>query len=723
MIKKVFFTLLFILSIGHCLSLSAQGSYSLYVGDRQLVTCPSPPGNAAISQTAWGSSGAHLKVEQSSKFSCYVTVTEYFTGTEQVRCDYYYYWYDRYGHMFTKHATTYYNFTCRAVTITPSQTSMTLNVGEGKYLEYTYSPSNVYPKPVIRMQSQNSTIATVNYDGYVRGVEPGTTSIVLINNAGPNVTCQVVVRSVNPTSVSLPSSLQAYVGESTSLTPTVYPSNAQTKFTWYSKDNSIAQVSSNGSVTGIKEGSTQVYAVSANGLRTNDCHVNVNYRTPTSVSLNTTSYSLPITHTYTLKASVAPSNARYNLTWSVNRDDVVSITQDGVVTALKEGTAVVTVQTDNGRSAKCTITVPPNPSSISIPSKIALTWGKKRKLKYTFSPSNAYYKLSWSSNNTSVVQVDQNGQLTARGAGTADVKVRTQNGKEAVCRVEVDVPVFVFKAWMRSQDAVTIGLEEHPKVSYADGKLLLETRSRRIEMDTAQVHKMTLENQTVDRMPQQILMDSELELPIKTTKQLVATLLPKDYDIETQLRWKSQSPDVVSVSSTGLVKAVAPGEAEVSVTASNGCSAICHVSVPEPSYHLFLWLKDGRYDSYQFSDKPQITYSDGKLVVNTKVGEYSYVQEQVHKITLSDSSTPIVSGIASNSVISSKSQMSRPSADEIRMQGMLPGEKVYVYNVNGILSKVFTASAQGNISITLLQFAPGIYILKSKTTTYKIIKK
>ena len=111
-------------------------------------------------------------------------------------------------------------------------------------------------------------------------------------------------------------------------------------------------------------------------------------------------------------------------------------------------------------------------------------------------------------------------------------------------------------------------------------------------MDTAQVHKMTLENQTVDRMPQQILMDSELELPIKTTKQLVATLLPKDYDIETQLRWKSQYPDVVSVSSTGLVKAVAPGEAEVSVTASNGCSAICLVRVPEPSYHLFLWLKD-----------------------------------------------------------------------------------------------------------------------------------
>lgn len=722
MMRRILFTLLFLLPLACGIAASAQGSYSGYVGSRQLLSCPNPPGNAAISQTAWGSSGAHLKVEKSGNYGCYVTITEYFTGMEQVRCDYYYYWYDNSGRMHTNHATTYFTFTCKAVTVTPSPQSMVLDVGKGSPLNYTYSPSNVSPKPVITMQSQNTNIATVS-NGYVRAVGPGTTYIRLINNAGPDASCQVVVNRVDPTNVSLPYSLQAYVGESTTLTPTVYPSNAQAQFTWYSRDNSIARMSASGSVTGVGEGTTQVYAVSSNGLQTNDCTVNVSYRTPSSVSLNTTSYSLPISQTYALKASVSPSNARYKLTWITSREDVASVTQTGVVTAHKEGTATVTVKTDNGRSARCTITVPPDPASIALPSKVALTWGKTRKLKYTFAPSDAFVRLSWSSTNPTVVQVDQDGILTARGAGVADVTVRTQNGKEASCRVEVDAPVYLFTAWMRSQDAVTVGLEERPKVSYADGMLLMETRSRRIEMDTAQVYKFTLEDKTEDRMPQRILMDGGLELPFKGTKQLMATLLPEDYDIETLLTWKSSDPNVVSVSSSGLVTAVAPGEAEVSVTASNGCMAVCRISVPEPSYHLFLWLRDGRYDAYAFADKPRITYADGDMVIASEAGTYSYQHEQVRKITLSDNDTPIVLGITPVGTQPAQPCIDRLSADEVRMLGMQPGEQLWVYSLNGRLVKVLAASGQGEVCVPLAQFVPGTYILKTKTITYKIIKK
>ena len=90
--RRLFLTLLLLLT---CIIPSlAQGSYTGYVGHRFLLTCPSPPGNAAVNQTAWGSSGAHLKVEKSGTYSCYVTITEYFTGMEQVQCDYHYYWYD-----------------------------------------------------------------------------------------------------------------------------------------------------------------------------------------------------------------------------------------------------------------------------------------------------------------------------------------------------------------------------------------------------------------------------------------------------------------------------------------------------------------------------------------------------------------------------------------------------------------------------------------------------
>lgn len=721
MMRRIFFTLLFFLPLVCGISALAQGSYSGYVGSRHLLTCPDPPGSAAISQTTWGESGAHLKVEKYGTFDCYVTILEYFTGIEQVQCDYYYYWYDNYGYMHTNHATTYFSFTCKAVTLTPSPQSITLDVGDGTNLSYTYSPSNVSPKPVVTMLSQNTNIATVS-NGYVRAVGAGTTYIMLDNNAGPDATCQVVVRNVKPTSVSLPNSLQAYVGESATLTPTVYPSNANTEFTWYSRNTSIARVSG-GRVTGVEEGTTQVYAVSSNGLQTNDCTINVCYRTPNSVSLNTSSYSLPISKTYTLQASVTPSNARFKLTWSSSCEDVVSVTQAGEVTAHKEGHATITVKTDNGRSAKCAITVPPDPSRISLPSKVAMTWGKTRKLKYSFAPSNAYIRLTWSSTDPAVVQVDQNGQLTARGAGMADVKVRTQNGKEAVCRVEVDAPVYIFTAWMRSQDAVTVGLEEHPKVSYADGMLLIETRNRRIEVDTARVYKFTLEDRTTDRMPQQIVMDNELLLPFKGKKQLVAKLLPEDYDIETQLAWKSNAPDVVSVSSEGLVSAVVPGDAEISVTASNGCMAVCRVSVPEPSYHLFLWLKDGRYDAYAFTDKPRITYADGDMIIDSEIGTYSYPHEHVHKITFSDNGTPIITEILPIATQPVRSEIDWLAHDEVRMLGMQPGERLWIYSVSGRLVQVLEASEQGVACVHLAQFAPDAYILKTKTTTYKIIKK
>lgn len=722
MIKRKVLILLFLLPLLFGTYAVAQGSYSGYVGSRILLACPTPPGNSAISQTAWGASGAHLKVEKYMNTGCYVTITGYFTGMEQVQCDYYWYWYDNYGAMHTNHATTYYTFTCNAVTVTPSSTYLELDVGEGATLSYTYSPSNISPKPVIAMQSQNTNIATVN-NGYVRAVAPGTTYIKFTNNAGPEATCKVVVRNVTPTGVSLPSSLQAYVGESTTLTPTVYPSNANTTFTWYSRNSSIARVSSSGSVTGVEEGETYIYAVSSNGLQTNDCRVSVAYRPPSSVSLNTSSYNLPISQSYTLRATVSPSNARYTLSWSSSNEKVASVSQAGEVTAHKEGTATITVRTDNGRSAVCTVTVPPDPSSVSLPSKVALTWGKTRKLKYSFTPSNAYVRLSWSSTNPAVVQVDQNGMLTACGVGTAEVTARTQNGREASCRVEVDAPVYAFTAWMRASEAVTIGLEEHPKVSFVDGILLMETATRRIEMDTAQVYKFTLDNNTVDRMPGQIVMDSYLELPFKGTKQLKAELLPSDYDIVTTLTWQSSDNSIATVSSSGWVRAIAPGEADISVTASNGCTAVCHVSIPEPAYHLFLWLTDGRYDGYAFTDKPSVSYADGNVLITSTTGVYSYPHEQVQKLTLSDNETPMETAI--NPIYDQPAQpdMNQLSPDEVRMQGMQPGEKLRVYSVGGKLLQVLTASGQGSLSVPLRQLPPGSYILKTSTITYKIIKK
>lgn len=717
----VLFTLAFTVS----LCLYSQYSYTNYVGYKQLLVCPNPPnGNAAIFQVAWGSSGAHLKLEKSGN-SCYVTITEYFEGTEEVSCDYYWYWYDNYGYQHTNNATARYSFRCNPVTVTPSPSSMTLAVGEGKQLNYSYSPGNVSPKPKIVLQSQNTNIVSVTQDGWVKAVGSGTTSIRLANNAGPDAYCQVTVEKNTPTEVSLPQSAQVYVGESVTLEPTVEPSGTSTTFTWYSTNSLIARVSSSGSVTGVEEGEADVYAISANGLRTNNCNITVSYRKPSSVSISPSSLNLPLSHQKTLKANVYPSNAKYTLTWSVTPpSDVVSVSSTGEVTALKVGEAVVKVQTDNGYSATCNVTVPPEPDSISLPKKIALTWGKSRRLTATVAPYNAYKSLTWRSSDNYVVQVSSDGTLNACSPGEADITVRTQNGKEASCHVEVCAPLFVFNVWMRSSDALQFNLTEKPKISLSNGMLILDTKNQSIELDTAEVYKFTIENKTVDRMPERIEMLGELELLYKQTHQLSPVLYPTDYDIATSLTWTSSNSEVASVSTKGVVTALSPGLADIQVAASNGCHAVCHVIVPEPSYNLFIWLKDGRYDTYAFRDKPKVTYADGNLVVDSQWGSYQYAHEQVWKLTVLDSDTPLTTMLPSQpSPLPLKGQLSR-QGDILSMNGLEPYSELFIYSSDGRLYGVYKATAEGELQINLADELPaGAYLLKTDKITFKIIKK
>lgn len=79
----------------------------------------------------------------------------------------------------------------------------------------------------------------------------------------------------------------------------------------------------------------------------------------TGVTVDPKNLDLLINETVTLKATVLPENARpTELLWTTSNEDVVSVDQYGNVTANSEGTATVTVTTqEGGFSAECVITV------------------------------------------------------------------------------------------------------------------------------------------------------------------------------------------------------------------------------------------------------------------------------------------------------------------------------------------------------------------------------
>ena len=172
----------------------------------------------------------------------------------------------------------------------------------------------------------------------------------------------------------------------------------------------------------------------------------------TGVSLNKNATTIAIGANETLTATITPANAdNQAVTWSSNNTAVASVDQTGKVTGVSAGTATITVTTQDGnKTATCTVTVPdPSADPVAVTgvslnkTSTSLTVGATETLTATVAPANATNQaVTWSSNNTAVASVDQNGKVTAVAAGTATITVTTQDGnKTATCTVTVSAAV------------------------------------------------------------------------------------------------------------------------------------------------------------------------------------------------------------------------------------------------------------------------------------------
>ena len=244
------------------------------------------------------------------------------------------------------------------------------------------------------------------------------------------------------------SSLALEPGGTANLMATVLPSNATDKsVSWSSNNTGVATVDNNGKVTAVAAGSAVITVTTTDGGKTATCTVTVtNPAVPVqSVSLNKTELSLNVGESETLMATVLPENADTKaVTWSSGNTAVATVDASGKVTAVAAGSAVITVTTtDGGKTATCTVTVA-NPAvpvqSVSLnETELSLNVGESATLTATVLPSNATDKgVSWSSSNTGVATVDNNGKVTAVAAGSSVITVTTTDGgKTATCTVTV----------------------------------------------------------------------------------------------------------------------------------------------------------------------------------------------------------------------------------------------------------------------------------------------
>ncbi len=361
-----------------------------------------------------------------------------------------------------------------ATGIKVSPSSLTLTAGGTDTLTATVTPSNATDKTVT-WTSSNTGVATVS-NGTVTAVAEGTATITAKTSNGKTATATVTVEGKKMTYIDNGVYFEKPSGWGSTINAYIYGGASETQITgtWPGKamkevGDGIYAYEFTTDLTNVKvifnDGSNQAPASQQPGFE----FKNKGYYTTagfqkivepqqdvavTSVSVSPTSASVKAGATTTLSATVSPSNATNKaVTWTSSNTSVATVS-NGVVTGVAKGTATITATSNNGKTAKATITVTadPTPSTLvnnSTISATSITLGDTVTIKGAAAGGTSpykyavYYKASsastWSTKQDFAATNSVSIKFT--GTGTKDVCVKVKDNSGTIVKKYFTVTV------------------------------------------------------------------------------------------------------------------------------------------------------------------------------------------------------------------------------------------------------------------------------------------
>ena len=317
--------------------------------------------------------------------------------------------------------------------ITLNKTELTLTVGSTSKVFITPNPED-YDISAQKWESSNEKVATIK-NGTITAVATGSAEIKVTLEDKVAV-CKVTVKAKTPeviktTGIKISkSSLSLTVGDTSTITAEVSPSNAtDKKVTWTSSNTKVATVS-NGKITAKGEGTATITAKTSGG-QTKTCTVTVKKKTvaTTGISLSKKEITIYIGESATLATTISPSNAtNKTVKWSSSNGNIASV-NNGKITANSVGTVTITAKASGGQTATCKVTV--------IKKEEAFAWRQitqadcPLKISQRFDP----YIVS---NSVANVAFTQDGYTYILIKATAGKKVSVSSVKESGGKIVID---------------------------------------------------------------------------------------------------------------------------------------------------------------------------------------------------------------------------------------------------------------------------------------------
>ncbi|MEP7383473.1 MAG: Ig-like domain-containing protein [Gemmatimonadota bacterium] len=474
--------------------------------------------------------------------------------------------------------------------------------------------------------TSNASVATVTQNGVVTSVAAGTAEVA-VSSGGASLRIPVVVSAREASLVRLaPAASTIMVGASTSLQVTVLDASGAvvegSTVTWTTANSAIVSVGATGVVTGIAAGSATVTATVTTGTGGSiggSAVVQVLPVPVASVSVSPTTSAMLAGQSLqliaqTLDSAGAPLTARA-VAWSTSAPAVANVSSTGLVIALAPGSATITAHSE-GRSsiARVTVSAVPVAAVTIIPDSATVSVHQTAQLIARVTDSTGSLLdarlLTWSSDTPSAVTVDGNGVVTAVATGQARVTATAEGKSGSAVVIVTPIPVASIEVTPTSGALVqgdTLLLSARlldaqgrvltgRVVSWISGAPMIASVDSRghvtaIGPGTALIIASsegvrTTISITVAAATVAAVVTSPANATIQegTTVQLSASIMdargrPMAGKVAT---WISSNLSVATVSSTGLVQAIAPGSAGISARSDGiiGSSTITVVLVP-----------------------------------------------------------------------------------------------------------------------------------------------
>lgn len=288
----------------------------------------------------------------------------------------------------------------KKMTVTPSSKvlgkSKTLYIGGPGQLKTTALKVKVTPSKAskkVTFKSSNVKVAAVSKKGKITAKKAGKASIAVVSKSNKKLkkTINITVKKYAAPKITVKSDKSVIYngtgsGTTAQITASISGVMPSKSVVFTSSDSALAAVSSDGVVTANTAGKTGTVTITAKSAKktyenktlSKSLNIKVENRSETpdgkeGITLDATEKTITKTGTnpypeITLKAAVSPKTADQKVTWSSSDEVVARVSENGVVTGLSSGQAVITAKAADGKTAECTVTVKRSTVAVHDPS-------------------------------------------------------------------------------------------------------------------------------------------------------------------------------------------------------------------------------------------------------------------------------------------------------------------------------------------------------------------